>query len=67
MRRAPCISPYVGTEHILLGLIQEKDGLAAQALARLNITYDGVVQTIRQVVTIDEETECRGICPSRRA
>ena len=24
--------PYVGTEHILLGLIQEKDGLAAQAL-----------------------------------
>ena len=27
--------PYVGTEHILLGLIQEKDGLAAQALERL--------------------------------
>ena len=24
--------PYGGTEHILLGLIQEKDGLAAQAL-----------------------------------
>ena len=23
--------PYVGTEHILLGLIKEKDGLAAQA------------------------------------
>ena len=52
--------PYVGTEHILLGLIQEKDGLAAQALARLNITYDGVVQTIRQVVTIDEETDVSG-------
>ncbi len=26
MRRARFISPYVGTEHILLGLIQEKDG-----------------------------------------
>ena len=52
--------PYVGTEHILLGLIQEKDGLAAQALARLNITYDGVVQTIRQVVTIDEESDVTG-------
>ena len=52
--------PYVGTEHILLGLIQEKDGLAAQALARLNITYDGVVQTIRQVVTIDEDTDVSG-------
>jgi ATP-dependent Clp protease ATP-binding subunit ClpC len=24
---------YVGTEHVLLGLIQEKDGVAAQALA----------------------------------
>ena len=52
--------PYVGTEHILLGLIQEKDGLAAQALARLNITYDGVVQTIRQVVTIDEDIDVSG-------
>ena len=52
--------PYVGTEHILLGLIQEKDGLAAQALARLSITYDGVVQTIRQVVTIDEDTDVSG-------
>ena len=52
--------PYVGTEHIMLGLIQEKDGLAAQALDRLNVTYDGVVQTIRQVVTIDEDTDVSG-------
>ena len=52
--------PYVGTEHILLGLIQEKEGLAAQALTRLNIGYDSVVQTIRQVVTIDEETDVSG-------
>ena len=52
--------PYVGTEHILLGLIQEKDGLAAQALARLNVTYDGVVQAIRQVVTIDDDTDVSG-------
>ncbi|MCI8452608.1 ATP-dependent Clp protease ATP-binding subunit [Enterorhabdus sp. P55] len=52
--------PYVGTEHILLGLIQEKDGLAAQALARLNVGYEGVVQTIRQVVSIDEEADVSG-------
>ena len=52
--------PYVGTEHILLGLIQEKDGLAAQALDRLNVSYDGVVQAIRQVVTIDEDTDVSG-------
>lgn len=52
--------PYVGTEHILLGLIQEKEGLAAQALARLNVSYDGVVQAIRQVVTIDESADVSG-------
>ena len=52
--------PYVGTEHILLGLIQEKEGLAAQALERLNIKYDAVVQAIRQVVTIDESANVSG-------
>ena len=52
--------PYVGTEHILLGLIKENDGLAAQALDRLNVGYEGVVQTIRQVVTIDNDTDVSG-------
>ena len=52
--------PYVGTEHILLGLIQEKDGLAAQALDRLDVKYDAVVQAIRQVVSIDEDTDVSG-------
>ena len=52
--------PYVGTEHILLGLIQEKEGLAVQALERLDIKYDAVVQAIRQVVTIDESADVSG-------
>ena len=52
--------PYVGTEHILLGLIKEEDGLAAKSLERLNVKYDGVVQAIRQVVTIDENTDVSG-------
>ena len=52
--------PYVGTEHILLGLIKEKEGLAAQALERLNIRYDGVVATVKEVVTIDEEADVSG-------
>ena len=52
--------PYVGTEHILLGLIQEKEGLAAQALERLNVKYDAVVQAIRQVVSIDEAADVSG-------
>lgn len=52
--------PYVGTEHILLGLIKEKDGLAAQALERLNVKYDDVVTNIRQIVAIDESADVSG-------
>ena len=52
--------PYVGTEHILLGLIKEHDGLAAQALEKLNIRYEGVVATIREVVAIDENADVSG-------
>ena len=52
--------PYVGTEHLLLGLIQEREGLAAQALDRLDVKYDAVVQAIRQVVAIDEDADVSG-------
>ncbi|MBR3181116.1 MAG: ATP-dependent Clp protease ATP-binding subunit [Eggerthellaceae bacterium] len=52
--------PYVGTEHLLLGLIKEREGLAAQALERLEITYDDVVGAIRQIVVIDEDTDVSG-------
>jgi ATP-dependent Clp protease ATP-binding subunit ClpC len=31
---------YIGTEHILLGLIREHDSVAAQALAALGISYE---------------------------
>ncbi len=31
---------YIGTEHILLGLIREGEGVAAQVLARLDIDLD---------------------------
>ena len=52
--------PYVGTEHILLGLIQEKDGLAAQALERLGVAYDAVVKGIREAASIDEGADVSG-------
>ena len=29
---------YVGTEHLLLALIKEGEGIAAQALAKLDVT-----------------------------
>jgi ATP-dependent Clp protease ATP-binding subunit ClpC len=52
--------PYVGTEHILLALIKEQDGLAAQALERLNVHYDDVVATIHQIVSIDPDADVSG-------
>lgn len=47
--------PYVGTEHLLLGLIRETDGIAAQALAGLNVTYDVALEQIKGVIEVDEE------------
>jgi ATP-dependent Clp protease ATP-binding subunit ClpC len=33
---------YVGTEHLLLGLIREEEGVAAQVLIKLGLTLDDV-------------------------
>lgn len=49
--------PYVGTEHVLLALMKEEDGLAAQALEHLGVKYDSAVEAVRQVVTIDDSTD----------
>ncbi len=47
--------PYVGTEHILLGLLKEKEGLAAQALSNLKITYEETLHQVRNVVQVNDE------------
>ena len=52
--------PYVGTEHLLLALIKEKDGLAAQALESLNVHYDDVLAHVRDIVNIDESADVSG-------
>ena len=52
--------PYVGTEHVLLALLREEDGMAAQALERLGVHYEATVAAIRQIVTIDPDTEVSG-------
>jgi Clp amino terminal domain, pathogenicity island component/UvrB/uvrC motif len=41
---------YIGTEHILLGLIHEGEGVAAQALESLGISLDGVRQQVEQII-----------------
>ena len=41
---------YIGTEHILLGLIKEGDGIAAKALAELNISIDSVREQVQEII-----------------
>jgi ATP-dependent Clp protease ATP-binding subunit ClpA len=41
---------YIGTEHILLGLIHEGDGVAAKALESLGISLDAVRQQVEQII-----------------
>ena len=42
---------YVGTEHLLLALIKEGDGIAAQALQKLDVTYEETIATVREIST----------------
>ncbi|MFA5015247.1 MAG: ATP-dependent Clp protease ATP-binding subunit [Actinomycetota bacterium] len=41
---------YIGTEHILLGLINEKEGMAAKVFYELNISFDNIRSAVREVV-----------------
>ena len=41
---------YIGTEHILLGLAREDEGVAAKALDSLGITLDAVRQQVQQII-----------------
>jgi ATP-dependent Clp protease ATP-binding subunit ClpC len=39
-------SSYVGTEHLLLGLMHEKDGVAAQVLLNLGLKLEDVREEV---------------------
>ena len=41
---------YIGTEHILLGLIQERDGVAAKALQSLDIGLESVRAQVEEII-----------------
>src|SRR4029077_17473968 len=41
---------YIGTEHILLGLLREGEGVAAQGLAALGTDLDGVRERVIQLL-----------------
>ncbi len=41
---------YIGTEHILLGLLHEGEGVAARALESLGISLDAVRQQVEEII-----------------
>jgi ATP-dependent Clp protease ATP-binding subunit ClpC len=41
---------YIGTEHVLLGLLDVRDGLAAQALDSFHLTPDGVREEVKSMI-----------------
>jgi ATP-dependent Clp protease ATP-binding subunit ClpC len=41
---------YIGTEHILLGLIHEGEGVAAKSLESLGISLEGVRSQVEEII-----------------
>jgi ATP-dependent Clp protease ATP-binding subunit ClpC len=41
---------YIGTEHILLGLVHEDDGVAAKAFRNLDISGEAVRQQVEEII-----------------
>ena len=46
---------YIGTEHLLLGLLREDEGVAARALASLGVTLDEAREQLESIVGYGEE------------
>jgi ATP-dependent Clp protease ATP-binding subunit ClpA len=46
---------YIGTEHLLLGLLREEQGVAARVLAARHVTLEGVRDRIAVIVGAGEE------------
>ncbi len=48
---------YVGTEHLLLGLLREQDGVAAQVLMNLSLKLEDVREEVLNLLGASEEGE----------
>ena len=46
---------YIGTEHILLGLLHEKEGIAAKALGAVGLEFAAVRQQVENVLEQEEQ------------
>ena len=57
---------YIGTEHLLLGLMREGDGVAATALRDLGVEIAAVRDTIENVLGRNERITIKQIIPTSR-
>jgi ATP-dependent Clp protease ATP-binding subunit ClpC len=54
---------YIGTEHILLGLLREEEGLAARVLESLDITVEEVRAQVARIIGPGDEPIVSGQIP----
>ena len=59
---------YIGTEHILLGLVREEDGIAAKVLANLGVGLNKVRASVEFIIGRGEKTSAgeTGLTPRAR-
>ena len=58
---------YIGTEHLLIGLLQEGTGVAAKVLESCNVTADKVLELVNQLISPNQSVsmaEHSGYTPS---
>jgi ATP-dependent Clp protease ATP-binding subunit ClpA len=58
---------YIGTEHILLGLIHEGEGVAAKALESLEISLEAVRQQVEEIIGHGQQAQAGHIPFTPRA
>lgn len=51
---------YIGTEHLLLGLLREEEGLASQVLLKSGVTLEGTRDVIKQLLAAEQTTSAPG-------
>jgi Clp amino terminal domain, pathogenicity island component len=57
---------YIGTEHLLLGIMRQHDGPGGQALSSLNVDIVRVRQTIDDTLGVSERVAFQQIIPTSR-
>ena len=48
---------YIGTEHLLLGLLREEEGLGARVLESFGVTVEDVRRDVERIIGVGDEVE----------